>query len=110
MVRGNPLLRAHVAEYRTLVFVISPHACFLSAAPVHRHRQTRYCTTFSAACESRALTNWPQVELPAGFPGLARVPLIIVAASAASATKTFSTAATAAARRIRLRLRLVDLQ
>src|ERR1039458_6784894 len=47
--------------------------------------------------------------LPAGFAGLTRVPLVIVAAAAASATEALSTAS-AAARRVGLRFRFVDLQ
>src|SRR5258708_19340984 len=48
--------------------------------------------------------------LPAGFPGLAGVPLIVVAtAPAAAATESFSTAS-AAARRIGLWFCFVDLQ
>src|SRR5579863_2710142 len=50
----------------------------------------------------------PGALLPAGFPGLARVPLIVVAASTAATAKPFSAAASA--RRISLWLRLVDLQ
>src|SRR5579864_4473497 len=50
----------------------------------------------------------PGALLPAGFPGLARVPLIVVAASTAASAKPFTTAASA--RRISLWLRLVDLQ
>src|SRR5580704_710943 len=76
MVRGNPLLRAHVAEYRTLVFVISPHACFLSAAPVHRHRQTRYCTTFSAACSAAP-------QMPASLTTLSFSPTFVIPRSEA---------------------------
>jgi hypothetical protein len=65
---------------------------------------------FAARLEAAPFQNSSQVELPAGFPGLTCMPLVIVAAAAASATKALSTAASAAARRVGLRLCLVDLQ
>jgi hypothetical protein len=64
---------------------------------------------FAARLEAAPFQNSSQVELPAGFPGLTCMPLVIVAAAAASATKALSTAASAA-RRVGLRLCLVDLQ
>jgi hypothetical protein len=35
MIGCNPLPRTHVAEYHSLLFVVSSHPYFLSASPVH---------------------------------------------------------------------------
>jgi hypothetical protein len=69
--------------------------------------------------EAAPLQNWhgkagpftgPRVELPAGFPGLARVALIIVATAAASATEALAAPTASAPGSISLWLRFVDLK
>jgi hypothetical protein len=63
MIRRNPPLRTHVAEYRSLLLVISSHPYFLSAFPVHLSFETRFPNDFFRKLSSRAV----QGKKNAGF-------------------------------------------
>jgi hypothetical protein len=42
VIRRDPLLRTDIAEYRTLLLVVSSHLCFLQAIAVDRQPQSRF--------------------------------------------------------------------